>query len=366
MNDRACLVVLPDGSAKNPDAILEAARSSGLDPNRLRIQLNGRALAAAARGSAKDLAAAAAIAWGRGLYPPASPGEVASVGVAAAAAPALARAVRARSFFVTPGPARAPSPVPWVRRGRAAHVRLRLWPWLALGPAALVFVPQRLCAIGLALAGGVAVGLGLRALSLSEKLRSVAVSKVRSMAMGLVQISGRTAATASLKAPYSRCECVWYRFAVKSRVEYFEGRETWRTISEGSSADMPFLVEDGTGSVLVQPADAEVDVEPDTIAPDDLTLVTEWVLAAGAPVFVTGFAQRRSTDSSEARAVNTAPPDHDDVFVGSGPDVPFTIATRSRGLEQNRLQREALFSVVVGGAYLVAALVLWLAFSPPR
>jgi hypothetical protein len=79
---------------------------------------------------------------------------------------------------------------------------------------------------------------------------------------------------------------------------------------------------------------------------------------------VTGFAQRRSTDSSEARAANAAPPDHDDVFVGSGPDMPFTIATRSRGLEQNRLQREALFGVVIGGAYLVAALVLWLAFSP--
>src|ERR1700687_3332917 len=124
------------------------------------------------------------------------------------------------------GPAR--SKVPWLRHGHAAHVRLRIWPWLALGPVALLVVPHRLSVIGLALAGGVGVGLGLRGLSLSERLRSLPLSKVRSMAMGLVQISGRTAATAALKAPYSHTECVWFCFEVKDRETYGEDRERWR------------------------------------------------------------------------------------------------------------------------------------------
>jgi hypothetical protein len=239
-----------------------------------------------------------------------------------------------------------------------------VWPWLALGPAVFLVVPHRVSAVALALSGCVAVGLSLRAFALSQKLRSLPLSKVRSMAMGLVQISGRTAATASLKAPYSHSECVWYCFEVKDRQQYAQEREAWRTVAQGSSSDMPFRVEDLTGSVLIQPADAELDVEPDTIALDSDTMVREWILPPGVPVFVTGFAQRRSTDSAEVGAGQAAPPERDEIFIGSSPDVPFTIATQSRGQEQARLQREFVFGAVIGGAYLVAALALWLWLAP--
>lgn len=308
--------------------------------------------------------AAASIAWSRGLYPTAPPGEVAEVGTAASASAGLARSVKAQAFFARPGSTCAVSPVPWVRRGRAAHLRLQLWPWLVLGPAVFLVVPHRLSAIALAFAGCGAIGFGLRSLSMREKLRSVPVSKVRSMAMGLVQISGKTAATALLKAPYSHLECVWYCFDVKDREASLEQRSGWRTIAEGSSSDMPFLVEDRTGSVLVQPADAELDVEPETIALDGDTIAREWLLPAGIPVFVTGFAQRRSTDASQPQAASRTPSQGDEVFIGSDPGAPFTIATQSRGQEQARLRREFVFGVAAGGVYLVTALILWLGLSP--
>jgi hypothetical protein len=127
---------------------------------------------------------------------------------------------------------------------------------------------------------------------------------------------------------------------------------------------MPFLVEDGTGSVLVQPADAELDVEPGTIALDDDTIVREWILPAGIPVFVTGFAQRRSTDASQPRAGSGTPSQSDEIFIGSDPGVPFTIATQSRGEEQAQLWREFSVGVAAGGVYLIIALILWLGLSP--
>lgn len=310
--------------------------------------------------------AAAALAWARGLYPGAPAGEVATVGASASAAVGLARSVTAKHYFAMPGTGPAPSKVPWLRHGHAAHVRLRIWPWLALGPVALLIVPHRLSVIGLALAGCVAVGLGLRALSLSERLRSLPLSKVRSMVMGLVQISGRAAATAALKAPYSHTECVWFCFEVKDRETYGEDRERWRTIAEGSSSDLPFLVEDPTGSVLVQPADAEIEVEPDTIALDGDMVAREWVLPAGAPVFVTGFAQHRSTDPGQARDGQAMALDRDEVFIGSGPNAPLTIGMASRGQEQARLRREFVLGAALGGGYILAALAIWLAFWPIR
>ena len=542
MNDRASLVVLPSGSESRPELVLEAARKSGLDPKRLRIQLNGRALAAAARGSAEEVSAAAqalagaglasavvtdaqaralpriqvaggvasadgdavslrvhgqpagppqgvpllfvvadvgrddlargsaqarpgdsmrqrllravfpvvdvvwaegwlrvpvkgmtwrglpggglsgpanllrlleliaarsagvivdigfvgqdlaidppagaeslegadrervalfdrysaaaSIAWSRGLYPRASPGEVIEIGAGAPASAGLARSVKAQAFFARPGAARAASPVPWVRRGRAAHLRLRLWPWLVLGPLIFLVMPHRLSAIGLVLAGCGAIAFGLHSLSLREKLRSVPVSRVRSMAMGLVQISGRTTATALLKAPYSHLECVWYCFDVKDRQQASDGPAGWRTIAEGSSSDMPFRVEDGSGSVLVQPSDAEFDVEPETITLDEDTVAREWILPAGMPVSVTGFAQRRSTDADPSGGGSGTPPATDEVFIGSDPGAPFTIATQSRGQEQARLQREFSVGVAAGALYLVVGLILWLGLSP--
>ena len=307
--------------------------------------------------------AAAAILWSRGLYPKSAPGEVVEVGAAASASP-LAQSVSAQGFFERPAAALTKSPVPWVRGGKAARLRSRVWPWLAFGPALFLVVPHRLSAAALAVAGCGAVALGLRALALREKLRSVPVSKVRSMAMGLVQISGRTVATAPLKAPYSHLECVWYCFDVQERQQLGENTQGWRTVAEGSSSDIPFRVEDGTGSVLVQPSDAEIDVDSETVVVDSDTRAREWLLPAGIPVFVTGFARRRSTDPGQALQASGAPSDSDEVFVGSDASAPFTIATQTRGQEQSELRRESLFGIVAGGAYLVAALVLWLALAP--
>jgi hypothetical protein len=309
--------------------------------------------------------AAASLAWSKGLYPRVGPGEVAEVGAGASSAD-LARFVKAQTFFARPATAlasRAASPVPWVRRGPAARMRGRVWPWLALGPVVLLAVPHRLSAVGLALAGAAGIGLAIRAASLREKLRSVPVSKVRSMAMGLVQVSGRTEATALLKAPYSHLECVWYCFDVKDLESAGEQRETWRTVAHGSSSDMPFRVEDLTGSVLVQPSDAEIDVEPATISLDENTLVREWILPAGIPVFVTGFAQRRSTDPGGSAPRDGDAPG-DEVFIGASPGIPFSIATGSGREQQAGLRREFVVGVIAGGVYLVAALILWLALTP--
>ena len=73
---------------------------------------------------------------------------------------------------------------------------------------------------------------------------------------------------------------------------------------------------------------------------------------------------RRSTDAIDPRAGSGAQPASDEVFVGSDPGAPFTIATRSRGQEQAQLQREFFIGVAAGALYLAVGLILLLGLSP--
>jgi hypothetical protein len=61
-------------------------------------------------------------------------------------------------------------------------------------------------------------------------------------------------------APLTQRPCVWWRFRIQKRVRSGSGtqrRESWRTIDQGRSTQ-PFVLDDGTGSCLVQPEGAEV------------------------------------------------------------------------------------------------------------
>ncbi len=308
-------------------------------------------------------AAAAALAWEKGIYPVAGPGQVAPVG---SIGRALVSACDARTFFSAPARGRSAPTIPWVRGGRASHVRRLLWPWLVAPPALTLWLIFRLHEPGPALLlGGAAfavcglasVAVGLQALARREKVRAVPLSKVRSMPMGAVGLVGRVVAIAPFRAPYSRAECVWYRFEIRQNRGDGSAVDMYRTLEKGTSGDVPFLLHDDTGSVLVQPVDAEVDSDPETFLLDQTTIAIEWALAVGVRVFVSGFAQRRSTDSSGAKPAVL--PDRDDVFVGSGPDTPLTIAVRSRAEEVHRLSHRFHWPIAVGAAYLMVAVLLW-------
>jgi hypothetical protein len=180
------------------------------------------------------------------------------------------------------------------------------------------------------------------------------------MALGAVQLSGKVVPGFPLMAPYARVRCGWYRLELRSREEGESDGGSWiRSSEQSGSGDMPFWLEDGTAAVLVQPAGAEVDVEPQTTWVDQRTEAVEWILAEGQAVFVDGFAQRRSTDTSALPPVpGRSVPERDEVFVGSTDAEPMRISAGTRTAERTALTRDFFVGVVVGGLYLLAALVL--------
>lgn len=113
---------------------------------------------------------------------------------------------------------------------------------------------------------GVLIGLLLfynffRTLSLRRAMSDTPTSKIRSAPMGKVELKGLGKAwETELQAPFSEKECVWFRWkAEEERTEYQNGkrRSRWVEMASGESF-RPFLLEDSTGSIKVDPSGADI------------------------------------------------------------------------------------------------------------
>jgi hypothetical protein len=114
--------------------------------------------------------------------------------------------------------------------------------------------------LGVAVAGG--AWYAFRWLHVARMLEDTPTSRVRSAAQGYVELAGRCRpldGTQNL-APLTQRPCVWWRYRIQQKAETGPSgkrRQSWRTINSGRSA-VPFVLDDGTGQCIVQPAGAEV------------------------------------------------------------------------------------------------------------
>jgi Zn-finger nucleic acid-binding protein len=114
-------------------------------------------------------------------------------------------------------------------------------------------------------------------------IESIPTSTIRSLALGLVEISGSAQPEESLlSAPFSGLPCVFYSYAVEERVGSGKNAR-WETIAKGTS-EQPFFVSDATGRVLVVPLGAEL------ILPDERTTRSSW-LGELPPTTIAGLNQ---------------------------------------------------------------------------
>jgi len=114
---------------------------------------------------------------------------------------------------------------------------------------------------------GAAVGGGgwfaFRWLHVARMIEDTPTSRVRSAAQGYVEIAGRCAPLDGTRnvAPLTQRPCVWWHYRVQRRSTASgprgRRRTKWRTVSAGRSGQ-PFVLDDGTGTCIVQPAGAEV------------------------------------------------------------------------------------------------------------
>ncbi|MFN8587519.1 MAG: GIDE domain-containing protein [Candidatus Eisenbacteria bacterium] len=105
--------------------------------------------------------------------------------------------------------------------------------------------------------GTLAFVSGFGALRTWRLLRDTPTARVRSMAMGFVELSGQVEPRSELAAPFSGRRCVWWEVEISTLSGRSRGRTSWHVVHRRGSGH-PFYLRDETGVALVYPEGANV------------------------------------------------------------------------------------------------------------
>ena len=112
-----------------------------------------------------------------------------------------------------------------------------------------------LLAGALSVAGPLLSVHGLRAWRRRRLMQDTPTARIRSLAMGLVEVNGRVSGRSTVTAPFSGHECVYWQVDIS-----VPGRRgsasSWNVVHRNASGQ-PFYLEDDTGVALVYPAGGE-------------------------------------------------------------------------------------------------------------
>ncbi len=128
----------------------------------------------------------------------------------------------------------------------------------------LVYVSSNDPAIYAVFGAGAGVYLfyrGFRMLQRKRLIENTPTSKVRSAAIGLVELSGLANGPYTIPAPVSQLPCYFHRTVVWIYVQSGKNKR-WKKVAD-ARFHVPFYLEDETGRVLVDPSDAELDIHRD-------------------------------------------------------------------------------------------------------
>jgi hypothetical protein len=102
---------------------------------------------------------------------------------------------------------------------------------------------------------------GFRLLARRRLLLNTPASKIRSAAMGLVEVSGLATGPYSFPAPITGQPCFLYRTTAWQQRNSSKNHE-WEKVAD-ETLHVPFFLDDGTGQLLVDPYGAELDLHRD-------------------------------------------------------------------------------------------------------
>lgn len=114
-----------------------------------------------------------------------------------------------------------------------------------------------LVSTGLTLLGPWVFVMGFRALRVQRLIQETPLSRIRSMAMGLVELNGQVEERSRVAAPFSNRDCAYWEIEIATRSSNSRnGARTWSTVHRNRSGH-PFYLRDETGVALVYPQGAE-------------------------------------------------------------------------------------------------------------
>ncbi|MCK4739275.1 MAG: hypothetical protein KAT46_04940 [Deltaproteobacteria bacterium] len=153
------------------------------------------------------------------------------------------------------------------------------------------------------------LGVFIHSFVLLQRKRSIEncpTSKIKTMPMGEVELQGKAIPKYFLRTPFSRTECVYYSYKLYVKVRTKNGYKN--VLKEaGSSGNVPFYIDDGTGIRLIKPEGAIIRCSrTEVIRGDVLTgilggassfgsgdkKVVETIIPSKQLVYIIGYAHR--------------------------------------------------------------------------
>ncbi len=95
---------------------------------------------------------------------------------------------------------------------------------------------------------------GFYHLRIKRKIENTPTSRIRSIAMGMVEVKGKALRKYALVTPMSHTPCVYYRLTRYRK----DKNDRWQVVSVTSSANASFFLEDDTGRIEINPAGGRV------------------------------------------------------------------------------------------------------------
>jgi hypothetical protein len=102
---------------------------------------------------------------------------------------------------------------------------------------------------------------GFKELILKRIIQNTPTSKIRAIAMGLVEVKGKAVCRKELTSPLSNKKCVYFDWKIERYVSSKNGGH-WSTVALGSSSD-PFYIKDDTAQAIVFPNGAKLKLRTD-------------------------------------------------------------------------------------------------------
>ncbi|MGA7565965.1 MAG: GIDE domain-containing protein [Terriglobales bacterium] len=113
----------------------------------------------------------------------------------------------------------------------------------------------------MAIAGGLYLFFaGFYLLARKRLLLTIPTAKVRSAALGVVEVNGSAAGPYTMPAPITGKPCFLYQATAWQRLE--PEKQEWKKVTD-ETLHLPFFVDDSTGQLLVEPLGADFDLQCD-------------------------------------------------------------------------------------------------------
>lgn len=114
-----------------------------------------------------------------------------------------------------------------------------------------------LIASAAALGGPVLCWFGFRQLRIRQLIEHTPTARIRSMAMGFVELNGRVECRSRISAPFSGQQVAYWEVEVQTLRTSRKGQRSWNTVHQARSGS-PFFLRDETGVAMVFPEGADV------------------------------------------------------------------------------------------------------------